>query len=216
MLFFAENKLSPSNNTFDWSEKPTLKLKELWKAGKSASEIAGVLNATFGDGTYTLTRNGVIGKLHRMKLTRTGGGRPAKPLQARTRPIRDLKPTNTVEDIKPSNVRVRTRTVSAKNAVAHARLAVLQEDKVDHDPAEVAALFSEGTFVSNMTFLERAVGRHCVFPHPDDKPSSSMRVCGCEVERKGDEYCAHHKRSIYGAPRQGKATEDHSTMTRWR
>ena len=44
-----------------WTLEKETKLKELWKKGHTASQIAAVL----GDGT---TRNAVIGKAHRLNL----------------------------------------------------------------------------------------------------------------------------------------------------
>jgi GcrA cell cycle regulator len=43
-----------------WTEERIEKLKELWKKGLSASQIAGLLGET--------TRNAVIGKVHRLNL----------------------------------------------------------------------------------------------------------------------------------------------------
>ena len=44
-----------------WTQERVEKLKELWKKGHSASQIAGLLGGT--------TRNAVIGKAHRLKLS---------------------------------------------------------------------------------------------------------------------------------------------------
>ena len=46
-----------------WTEERVELLKKLWMEGLSASQIAGVL----GEG---VTRNAVIGKVHRLKLSR--------------------------------------------------------------------------------------------------------------------------------------------------
>src|ERR1700760_4543326 len=51
-----------------WTEERVELLKKLWLEGLSASQIAGVL----GEG---VTRNAVIGKVHRLKLT--GRAKPA-------------------------------------------------------------------------------------------------------------------------------------------
>jgi GcrA cell cycle regulator len=61
-----------------WTEERVELLKKLWLEGLSASQIAGVL----GDG---VTRNAVIGKVHRLKLT--GRAKPASSApRARTAP----------------------------------------------------------------------------------------------------------------------------------
>lgn len=61
-----------------WTDDSVGKLRELWGQGKTASEIAGILGNKF-------TRNSVIGKVHRLKLS----GRPS-PI--RQRPL-DPSPT---------------------------------------------------------------------------------------------------------------------------
>ena len=43
-----------------WTPERERKLKELWKKGRSGSQIANILGGT--------TRNAVIGKAHRLKL----------------------------------------------------------------------------------------------------------------------------------------------------
>ena len=61
-----------------WTEERVELLKKLWLEGLSASQIAGVL----GEG---VTRNAVIGKVHRLKLT--GRAKPASSTpRARTAP----------------------------------------------------------------------------------------------------------------------------------
>src|SRR5690242_2116432 len=61
-----------------WTDERVELLKKLWLEGLSASQIAGVL----GEG---VTRNAVIGKVHRLKLT--GRAKPASSTpRARTAP----------------------------------------------------------------------------------------------------------------------------------
>ena len=61
-----------------WTEERVELLKKLWLEGLSASQIAGVL----GEG---VTRNAVIGKVHRLKLTRPRQAGSSAP-RARTTP----------------------------------------------------------------------------------------------------------------------------------
>src|SRR3569832_557407 len=61
-----------------WNEERVELLKKLWLEGLSASHIAGVLGVG-------VTRNAVIGKVHRLKLT--GRAKPASSApRARTAP----------------------------------------------------------------------------------------------------------------------------------
>src|ERR1044072_7176568 len=61
--------------SMDWTEERVELLKKLWLEGLSASQIAGIL----GEG---VTRNAVIGKVHRLKLS--GRANPASTPRART------------------------------------------------------------------------------------------------------------------------------------
>ena len=71
-----------------WTEERVEKLKELWTEGMSASQIAKTLGG--------VTRNAVIGKVHRLGLSnRTGGGQPAdesKPAEKPAAAPRAAKP----------------------------------------------------------------------------------------------------------------------------
>jgi len=60
-----------------WTDERVELLKKLWGEGKTAAEIAKVL----GDG---VTRNAVIGKAHRLKLSTR-----LSPIQQNTRPMRN-------------------------------------------------------------------------------------------------------------------------------
>ena len=57
-----------------WTEERELRLKELWKKGYTASQIAEML----GGGT---TRNAVIGKAHRLKLAARAASKQSKSLK---------------------------------------------------------------------------------------------------------------------------------------
>lgn len=55
-----------------WSEERVEKVRTLWQAGKSAGEIAKILGCG-------LTRNAVIGKVHRLGMSQEGRASVAKP-----------------------------------------------------------------------------------------------------------------------------------------
>lgn len=64
-----------------WTKAEAAKARELWETGKTASEIA----AALGTGK---TRNAVIGKLYRMKLT----GINASPERKQRKKLKQLRP----------------------------------------------------------------------------------------------------------------------------
>jgi GcrA cell cycle regulator len=72
-----------------WTDERVEKLKQLWLAGHSAAQVAQTLGG--------VSRNAVIGKLHRLGLTgiRVAAARPRRiaPAAARpSRPVRSAKP----------------------------------------------------------------------------------------------------------------------------
>jgi GcrA cell cycle regulator len=77
-----------------WTDEKVERLSQLWKEGFSAAHIA----RDMGD----VTRNAVIGKLDRMGLTASSGGRVARVVprtpRARRKPV---VPRVALEDIKP-------------------------------------------------------------------------------------------------------------------
>lgn len=79
-----------------WTDERVTLLKELWGEGKTAAEIAKILGG--------VTRNAVIGKAHRLKLS----GR-VSPIQQNTRP-------ETVENRARENVRQAKAAVSREGA----------------------------------------------------------------------------------------------------
>lgn len=76
------------SKSFDWSEENVERVRTLWLQGKSASEIAKII----GGG---LTRNSVIGKCHRLGLTKAARPVSAPPLRTgklRTRIFKAPRP----------------------------------------------------------------------------------------------------------------------------
>src|SRR6185295_11816636 len=87
-----------------WTEERVELLKKLWLEGLSASQIAGVL----GDG---VTRNAVIGKVHRLKLT----GR-AKPASSAPRARATVRPSGGVRRVStPSSGATLTAMMKRRN-----------------------------------------------------------------------------------------------------
>lgn len=79
---FVRGDVCPMSLESTWSDDGrVIKLKELWSQGKTASEIALVLG---------VSRNAVIGKVHRLALA----GRPS-PIKSRPVETRTLPPTGT-------------------------------------------------------------------------------------------------------------------------
>ncbi|GAA0295273.1 GcrA family cell cycle regulator [Rhodovulum strictum] len=76
-----------------WTDERVETLKRMWAEGQSASQIAKELGG--------VTRNAVIGKVHRLGLSNRAGGvatpAPAKPVPTREKPTRTDAPEPRVE-----------------------------------------------------------------------------------------------------------------------
>src|SRR5580704_7023704 len=153
-----------------WTEQKIQMLKEMWGHGYSASEIAKRLGG--------LTRNAVIGKAHRLKLS----SRPS-PIK-RDEEGRAGMPPDVITPI------VRT---SKKRAMMRQLPPVALPSTIKPVKENLSALDSlkrtEGIAVT------KAGERHCRWPIGDPR-SPDFRFCGCSAY-EGLPYCIDHARMAY-------------------
>lgn len=161
-----------------WTEQQIQMLKDMWGHGFSASDIAGRL----GGG---LTRNAVIGKAHRLKLSAgLATSRSASSSLPRT-----TAPASTMADIKSSSrKRVMLRPLPVLPTPATTTVAKPIQREAFRSPADTAKR-SEGIAVT------KAGDRHCRWPVGDPR-SPDFRFCGCNVH-EGLPYCTDHARVAY-------------------
>jgi GcrA cell cycle regulator len=76
-----------------WTDERVETLKRMWNEGQSASQIAKELGG--------VTRNAVIGKVHRLGLSNRTGGAPVKPA-AETEDRVEAKPTQSAPEPAPA------------------------------------------------------------------------------------------------------------------
>src|SRR5437868_15426310 len=74
-----------------WTDQRETRLKELWADGVAASLIAAELNREDGKRLGFLTRNAVIGKVHRMGLHEGAGARTRAAPRQRTGRLHAMK-----------------------------------------------------------------------------------------------------------------------------
>lgn len=163
-----------------WTDERTASLKQLWREGKSASQIAVIL----GGG---VTRNGVIGKVSRLKLDKrvtvsiraekaTGGNGSA----GKHRGIVDAAR------------KARTKGQPKAAAIAH-RVAMRPAIVPIPEPAE------EGVDVTHLLGLTQLNEHTCKWPHGDPL-LPDFGFCG-EHTQEGSSYCPkHHRRAYLRAP----------------
>lgn len=172
-----------------WNDANVDQLRTMWLDGASAGEIAHAL----GQG---ITRNSVIGKVTRMKLTR-------RDKASRTRPSTVYLKTHVASV--PTGKRGRAGSpgqTSAKNIIAkrdriaeartHANLAVIGRTPFREGTLPID---DEGVDVTHLIgFKDRRIGRECAFIPGD--PAGGAMCCGRPVQ-EGSEWCPEHWARVY-------------------
>src|ERR1043165_33587 len=141
-----------------WTDDRVEQLKKLWEAGLSASQIAAELG--------NVTRNAVIGKVHRLGLS--GRAKSPPPAAPRPRPAQHMW-------------RVSRPQSRGNTALAHAFEVELEPDPVAYDNVVPMS--------QRLSLLELSEAT-CHWPIGD--PSSpEFFFCGGKA-LPGPPYCAHH------------------------
>ena len=156
-----------------WTDERVELLKKLWTDGLSASQIAAELG--------NVTRNAVIGKVHRLGLS--GRAKDAKPAGAAARPRKATRAPSAPAPIAPQ---------PHNNNVVMAPIplqAVAAEEPVVFAEDEIAIPMSERVTIMD---LRESM---CRWPMGDPtKPE--FRFCGAR-SITGLPYCTHHARIAY-------------------
>ena len=151
-----------------WNDERVEMLKKLWLEGLSASQIANEL-------ANGITRNAVIGKVHRLGLS----GRVKAPSQSQPRP----RPQRITRSSAPRSVPL----VRGNNALAYAPR--IHEAPAPKPLEEVLIPMSER--VTSMELKEAM----CRWPL-GDPATSEFRYCGGK-STVGESYCTYHSRVAY-------------------
>ena len=150
-----------------WSDDRVEQLKKLWEGGLSASQIAAELG--------NVTRNAVIGKVHRLGLS----GRAKSPTSAAPRPRKAARPAQQMMRV--------TRPVSRGNTA----LAQAFDVEVETDPIT----FDNVVPMSQRLSLLELNEANCHWP-VGDPSSPEFFFCGGRALASLP-YCAHHSRIAY-------------------
>ena len=153
-----------------WTDERVATLEKLWLEGLSASQVARQLGG--------VTRNAVIGKVHRLGLA----GRVAASAPRRARPSRPARPVR----VRP----VRPRPVPPSPAAPRAAV------RVDDTPDEPG-------LVACVTGLR---GHVCKWPIGDPK-ADDFSFCGARVEGEGS-YCVRHHQRAHQSGKLAPLAED--------
>ncbi len=172
-----------------WTAERVELLTKLWADGLSASQIAGELG--------NVTRNAVIGKVHRLGLSgraKSGGGatktRKAPAPAAKTATFTKPTPTEAVTAAIPTPIpRQIQPTVSGANALKVEPIATIETEIAPLPSADIFIPVSERASI--LTLNERT----CKWPI-GDPGSDDFYFCGRQSD-SGTPYCAHHRSIAY-------------------
>ena len=149
-----------------WTDDRVEQLKKLWEAGLSASQIAAELG--------NITRNAVIGKVHRLGLSgRAKSPSSSVPRQRKVRPAQQMMRIN--------------RPVSRGNT------ALAQAFEVEAEPDPIA--YDNVVPMSQRLNLLQLNENTCHWP-VGDPSSPDFFFCGGKA-LDSLPYCAHHSRVAY-------------------
>jgi GcrA cell cycle regulator len=169
-----------------WTDETVEQLKQHWLDGKSASQIAGLL----GNG---MTRNAVIGKVHRLGLA----GRAKTPSSAASRPRRLAPPP--AHRAAPPRLNAAARITRGATALAIEPEALSEVDEPEFESV-VVPMSLRVTIVE----LKEAM---CRWPLGD--PSSpEFRYCGSPTA--SGPYCAYHAGLAYQPAQERRRDRDRS------
>ena len=155
-----------------WTDERVETLKRMWNEGQSASQIAKELGG--------VTRNAVIGKVHRLGLS--GRATPSRPVK---RPPRLARPKPQAMPRQASSAAPRTNTAVAVRAEpVHTHIT---EAEANIEPKRL----SNGDMVTVLTVKDSM----CKWPI-GDPADNNFGFCG-HASSDGSPYCAEHARVAF-------------------
>ncbi|EIE50049.1 GcrA cell cycle regulator [Salipiger aestuarii] len=184
-----------------WTDERVELLKKMWSEGQSASQIAKELGG--------VTRNAVIGKVHRLGLSnRTGGTGAAAAASAAAAPVAPVekpkapapkeavrprpapKPAEAAPETDQETVTVPSVSVSARNRIIPAGQPLPPQPSANEISPEALAKVSEIEKKAKKLTLMELTERTCKWP-VGDPATDHFWFCGLPVQQ-GKPYCEAH------------------------
>jgi GcrA cell cycle regulator len=160
--------MRPAESRVLWTDEAIETAIRLSANGRSAGEIANAMRAEHPG----VTRNAVIGKLHRMGFA-GGGQRPSKDKpKAYPLSVRALRPTEPAPRV--------------GRGVRH------RSERVERHVERAAAPVQTSAWITICDLTESV----CAFPSGDPRDLETFRYCGASIG-EGERYCGGHRRIMY-------------------
>ncbi|MGI1660819.1 GcrA family cell cycle regulator [Palleronia sp. KMU-117] len=171
-----------------WTDERVEQLKKMWSEGQSASQIAKELGG--------VTRNAVIGKVHRLGLSNRSGAAPAKAPEtpkpaAKADPAPAPKPTAVKPDPKPEETRpAQSAAPVARKPVITAGQPLPPQPSANEISPEALASVREIEKKARRITLMELTERTCKWPI-GDPATEDFWFCGLPAQ-PGKPYCEAH------------------------
>lgn len=171
-----------------WTDERVARLSKLWAEGLSASQIANDLGG--------VTRNAVIGKVHRLGLS--GRAKPAgksnnAPRRKTTTTTRTSRSSGSSTFARASSGRTTTRTVG--NAALKMEMNVEQEIHIEEKPVEDVVVP-----ISRKLTLMQLTETTCKWP-TGDPTMPGFSFCG-QTSQEDKPYCEFHSKIAFQPPNE--------------
>ncbi|WP_181707959.1 GcrA family cell cycle regulator [Chthonobacter rhizosphaerae] len=169
-----------------WTDERVERLKSLWSEGLSASQIAAELGG--------VTRNAVIGKVHRLGLSgrvkpQVQPARPAQAAPARPKPVQGRPAAQQASSpVRPA------QPITIGNVVVKADPDLERETAVAVEPRILPVIDAEPVSFERVTILN-LTEQTCKWPI-GDPGRPDFFFCGRKSD-SGIPYCAFHARVAY-------------------
>ncbi|MEM9709360.1 MAG: GcrA family cell cycle regulator [Pseudomonadota bacterium] len=160
-----------------WTDERVEKLKKMWGEGQSASQIAKELGG--------VTRNAVIGKVHRLGLSNRNGGSSETAAKAEPKPAPETKAAKAAPPPEPSQA-----PAPAIRKIVPAGQPLPPQPSANEISPEALATVREVEKKAKKLSLMELTERTCKWP-VGDPATEDFWFCGLAVQQ-GKPYCEAH------------------------
>ena len=165
-----------------WTDERVELLKKMWSDGQSASQIAKELGG--------VTRNAVIGKVHRLGLSNRTAAQPAKPIKEKEKPEKASAKAGAAADAVAEPAPAERPSTPARRPIIPAGQPLPPQPSANEISPEALASVREVEKKSKKISLMELTERTCKWP-VGDPATENFWFCGLPVQQ-GKPYCEAH------------------------